>query len=325
MQPSIEVAWMGDPTKDQKKNKAFKESIDEPPSTLTRTSESREEENKASIIRECEEFLQKFSQRQDLLDIRPLVARKHASIKYELSLRRKEFAGAQSRRECNQIEMSKPEREPHISQNALVERNRKAAASLMSESKCSSSQKGRPLFKSLKKSSRQLSMCKHQGSETSDDRGRFSKINNSLFCIVGRHKEACDEDESRCDKNQARSSLLGSSTDRSDRKEVKKVAFLSDLVDYVEPDLQRVDTIESECSQEASDQETTLMLKSYEEFVGRLRRERRTFGEPDLSTRVKTNMLALVENIDNDAGLWFGLRCDSFEADQEGGSCPRQS
>ena len=34
--------------------------------------------------------------------------------------------------------------------------------------------------------------------------------------------------------------------------------------------------------------------------------------------RVKTNMLALIENIDNDAGVWLGLRSDSFEVEPEG-------
>eukprot|EP00544_Gedaniella_sp_CCMP2646_P012928 CAMPEP_0202497064 /NCGR_PEP_ID=MMETSP1361-20130828/21798_1 /ASSEMBLY_ACC=CAM_ASM_000849 /TAXON_ID=210615 /ORGANISM="Staurosira complex sp., Strain CCMP2646" /LENGTH=328 /DNA_ID=CAMNT_0049128563 /DNA_START=32 /DNA_END=1018 /DNA_ORIENTATION=+ len=318
MQPGIEVTWTDE----------YEESTDEGAS-LTNVCESRrdakkgcyasgQEESKDSMIRECEEFIKKFSQRQNLSGMKHSAAKKQASTKCELPLLREESAGSQRVSGSPPSETTTP-KEDEKGQCIIVQRDTKASSSLKRESKYSSPKNDRLMsLKSLVKSSRKVSKWDEDSEKA--DRGRFLKINDSLSCIIGRRQqEDRGEDESRFDEDQERSTQLGSSVDRSDHKEVKKVAFLSDLVDYVEPVLPRINSIESKGTQEVSDAaETELVLKSYEEFVGRLRRERRTFGEPDLSTRVKTNMLALIENIDNDAGVWLGLRSDSFEFEPEG-------
>lgn len=318
MQPGIEVTWTDE----------YEESTDEL-APQTNVCESRrdakkesyasgEEESKESTIRECEEFIEKFSQLQNLSGMKHSAAKKQASTKCKVSLLREKSAGSQRVSGSPPSETTTPKKHEK-GQCIIVQRDTRASSSLIRESKYSSPKKDRLIsLKSLVKASRKVSKW-DEGSEKAD-RGRFLKINDSLSCIVGRRQqEDRGEDESRFDENQERSTHLGSSVYRSDHKEVKKVAFLSDLVDYVEPVLTRIDSIESEGNQEVSDAaETELVLKSYEEFVGRLRRERRTFREPDLSTRVKTNMLAMIENIDNDAGVWLGLRSDSFEFEPEG-------
>lgn len=329
---SIEMFWMEE--EEEQAQETSKVPIDESPSEETSDDPSPSDicDQKTSIITECEEFLRNLNRQR--LGMRPPSKRQHSAARHRKSLCRKESANSLSA-------TAEPEEQV---QDITDEQQHQPQlpTSLKGEAKYSSTREDRLSLKSLVQTSWRLSKnrgstkCSDDSQSTAEDAIRpkkgLSKLTGSLsrvVCAAGVLKEASREKESRYDNDQVRYTC----SDENERvsvengKDTKKVAFLSDLVDLTgEPVVRpRLDTIDSECSQESqetndhdTEHDTELVLHSYEDFVETMyQKQAERMGESDLSRRMKTSLLALVEDIDDDAGLWLGLRRDSFEVPLE--------
>lgn len=158
-------------------------------------------------------------------------------------------------------------------------------------------------------------LSKKQITDTESNKRRLSKFSDSLSCIACvagiPPSEPRHDDELLLD-NKVKEMLQKELEDSSMIMNTKKVAFLSDLVgdfdEHVRDDLlcNYGNVIE-----EAKGSNKTPPTKMNERYKGHMSRT----TDPILtgmSRRMKTNFIALLETMDEDAGLRLGLRRDSF-------------
>lgn len=178
---------------------------------------------------------------------------------------------------------------------------------------------------------------------------RLAKLSSSLAgvtCVDGAPMESREEMEDwrnyRGDMEEVPRSRV--ELDGSAQHHMKKVAFLSDMVDYSEEEDEN-DSVPSDTKDVSVPEYDLEVEDGFHEpmvtiFPGHSREAIGKTGTKEchdrvkcdvspssealmrrnnmgMTRRMKTNMLALLENIDSDAGVWLGLRRDSFEVPAE--------
>lgn len=155
-------------------------------------------------------------------------------------------------------------------------------------------------------------------------KGPLSRLSSSLSCIAcvaGDPRETRDDTEECWAPEEIRHfEHVPAELDAPAKKtKMKKVAFLSDLVDYNTDMVPHISNYSLEPEESFDDPTATESLLREPASARAVRVKSNPETGPlnpanvDMSRRMKTNMLVILEQINEDAGLWTGLRHDSFD------------